>query len=132
MLRTPGFKRPFPCDKCGETREKDSELFLELRVSHDLVDGWMLCARCGDLLRSWMLEMPGPVKDERGLFEDHAEGESVDLDELMADGRVVGYLPKHPHVTESRQDSDGSAEDGSSSPPVASKLSEKWRWSGLE
>ena len=99
-----------------------------------------LCARCGDHLRVWLSDggrgdrvgMPGAEKVEHGLFEDHAEGEEIEGDELMADGRVIGLLPKHPLLTESRQDSERASKDGSSSPPVASTLPEEYRWSGLE
>ena len=99
-----------------------------------------LCARCGGTLRAWLEEgregMPGSGEDRLGMFEDHVPREEIESDELMADGIRIGLIPKHPRSTESRTDrrpSPETASDGpSSSPPVASKLSEEWRWSGLE
>lgn len=133
------------CSRCGEFIEWDEGLFISTRsVRRSDSDMRRLCARCGGALRAWlelrreegMAGMPGPDGLRHGMFEDHDPREEIEVDELMADGRAIGHLPKHPHVTESRTDrrpsGETSSHDDSSSPPVASKLSEEWRWSGLE
>lgn len=95
-----------------------------------------LCARCGETLRVWLEGgedgMPGAEKVEHGMFEDHAPREEIEMVELMADGRVIAVIPKAPLLTESWQDAESAAKDGSSSPPVASTFPEEYRWSGLE
>lgn len=126
-----------PCGKCGEEVKGDHGWQLSYGSLELPVLGLRLCARCGGVLRAWLdglgelaeTGMPGArdggIGDERGLFEDHAEGEGIKADELRADGRVIGYLPKHPVRTESRTDQEPSPETAaapSSSPPVASTL----------
>lgn len=116
------------CWRCGGEDATMLVILSDERCSDSLQRS--LCARCGGMLRVWLSDggrgevvgTPGPVKDERRLSEDRVPSAEIDLDELMADGRAVGHLPKHPRSTESWSDSERTSKDGSSSPPVASKL----------